>query len=135
MTKGGSVRSFEVLEEFVNGSWSLDIRSSHWGCKEDHRSISPCETKSFIERAFSPCKCVAAILRSGNAQYAHYQVLGEDGRLLRDDKIYIFGFDQDYHFVEAVMSEREAMRKIGVTLSEVNLYDLLDDVRNDCDDD
>jgi len=120
---------FEIIEEFVNGSWIIKKRGQTRG---DGLSLK--QSRCLIERAFPPFVCIAEIKEQSAEQYVHYRLQDSSGNKVHEDKIYIYDFDYWYHLFRAIKAEKQEIERKDLSLLPVDLGELWNDIEYECDD-
>lgn len=120
---------FEILEEFVNGSWIIQKRGQ---TSTDRLSFQ--ESRCLIEHAFAPFVCIAEIKDKCTDQHMHYTLKDSSDNTIYEDKIYIYNFDYWYHLFGAIKAERQDIESKGISLLPVNLGELWSEIQYECED-
>lgn len=107
--------SFDVTEEFLNGSWIL--------LSSDYR-IPTDTAKYFFEHSFAPFQCNVTIRSFRTARLADYQLIDTGGTVFWKSQIYFYDCDIPSDLIGAVKVEREEIRKTGIGLPELGAFDM-----------
>jgi hypothetical protein len=110
--------TFFIKEEYINGSWAYPKRRS------DLDELASEESQFLLENAFPPFRCINAIERHTIAQHVHYRLTNSSGKQVYEGVMYVYDFDSQNDFYEAIKAEQEVVESKGFNLSTSEIEEL-----------